>query len=116
MLMVKRFFEFRTDIIPELGNYQMGIFGSKTPTSDIDVGVQYIGTGTSLPPGLAYMISAFENGTFVNLTIASESVIAELEAYIEYVKDQEKELSEVEDQKRELATKYFTTLRPNTKK
>jgi hypothetical protein len=59
-----------------------------------------------------------KNGTFVNLTSASESVIAELEAYIEYVKDQEKELSEVEDQKRELATKYFTTLRsnPNTKK
>lgn len=59
-----------------------------------------------------------KNGTFVNLTSASESVISELEAYIEYVKDQEKELSEVEDQKRELATKYFTTLRsnPNNKK
>ena len=59
-----------------------------------------------------------KNGTFVNLTSASESVISELEAYIEYVKDQEKELSEVEDQKRELATKYFTTpcSNPNTKK
>ena len=49
------------------------------------------------------------------MTSASESVISELEEYIEYVKDQEKELSEVEDQKRELATKYFTTtLRSNS--
>ncbi len=29
-----------------------------------------------------------KNGTFVNLTSASESVIAELESYIDYVKDQ----------------------------
>lgn len=56
-----------------------------------------------------------KNGTFINLTSASDSVISELEEYIEYVKDQEKELSEVEDQKRELATKYFTTtLRSNS--
>ena len=50
-----------------------------------------------------------KNGTFVNLTAASESVISELESYIEYVKEQEKQLNDVEDKKKELTNKYFAT-------
>ncbi len=62
------------------------------------------------------MGSENKNGTFVNLTAASESVISELESYIEYVKEQEKQLNEVEDMKKELATKYFTAGRTVAKK
>lgn len=54
-----------------------------------------------------------KNGTFINLSSAPESVILELEEYIEYVKKQEKQLNDVEEQKKELATKYFTTPRLN---
>ena len=52
-----------------------------------------------------------KNGTFINLTCASEDVVAELESHISYVKEQEKQLSDVEEQKKQLATKYFTTSR-----
>jgi hypothetical protein len=57
-------FPFRQNFAGELKNYQMGIFGSKTPTSDIDVGIQYIGTEaptSNYVPALAYIISTFEN-------------------------------------------------------
>lgn len=55
-------FTFRdddNDIIPELKNFHIGIFGSITPTSDIDVGIQYSGT-TLTTPGLAYIVGNFE--------------------------------------------------------
>ena len=32
---------FRQDISSELNNFKMGIYGSLTPTSDIDIGIQY---------------------------------------------------------------------------
>jgi hypothetical protein len=57
-----------------------------------------------------------KNGTFINLTCASEDVITELESHIVYVKEQEKQLSEVEEQKKQLATKYFTAPRNPVKK
>jgi hypothetical protein len=57
-----------------------------------------------------------KNGTFINLSCASEDVIAELESHILYVKEQEKQLSEVEEQKKQLATKYFTASRHPVKK
>ena len=53
-------FSFRPDIVNELHNFKMGIFGSITPTSDIDIGIQYSGT-TLKRPGLAYIVSRFEN-------------------------------------------------------
>ena len=52
-----------------------------------------------------------KNGTFINLTCASEDVVTELESHILYVKEQEKQLSDVEEQKKQLATKYFTASR-----
>jgi len=52
-------FPFRQDIISKLPFFKMGIFGSMTPTSDIDIGIQY--SGPPLEPGLAYIVSRFEN-------------------------------------------------------
>jgi len=43
----------------ELEKYKMGIFGSLTPTSDIDVGIHYIG-GT-VNNGLAYIVAVIED-------------------------------------------------------
>ena len=57
---------FRQDILDELKNFKMGIFGSITPKSDIDLGIQYSGTMLKTP-GLAYIIHAFET-LFVLLT------------------------------------------------
>jgi hypothetical protein len=50
-----------------------------------------------------------KNGTFVNLMSASDVVVSELESYISYVKEQEKQLNDVEDKKKELTNKYFAT-------
>ena len=55
----KTVFSFMPISSAELELYQMGIFGSKTPTSDIDVGIQYIGTNAT--PTLHYILSTFEN-------------------------------------------------------
>ena len=55
----KDVFPFRKDIIPELRNFKLGIFGSITPTSDIDIGIQYSGNAL-VTPGLAYIVSRFE--------------------------------------------------------
>lgn len=57
-------FPYRGDIVNndnnELGNFKMGIFGSMSPTSDIDIGIQYSGN-TLVTPALAYIVSRFEN-------------------------------------------------------
>jgi len=50
---------FRPDVTPMLSFFKMGIFGSMTPTSDIDVGIQY--SGPSIEPALAYIVSRFES-------------------------------------------------------
>jgi len=48
-----------------------------------------------------------KNGVFINLTCVAEPIIAELETYLDYVRDQEIQLNEIEQQKKELTTKYF---------
>jgi len=53
-------FEFIEIGKDELKNFKMGIFGSMSPTSDIDIGIQYSGT-TLHKPALAYIVSRFEN-------------------------------------------------------
>ena len=55
-----RKFPYRGDIVNELVNFKMGIFGSKTPTSDIDIGIQYSGIN-DIKPALAYIVSRFES-------------------------------------------------------
>lgn len=43
-----------------LHDIKLGIFGSLTPTSDIDIGFQYSGLGEGYTPCLAYIVSRFE--------------------------------------------------------
>lgn len=50
---------FRPDVTPMLSFFKMGIFGSMTPTSDIDIGIQY--SGPPLDPALSYIVSRFES-------------------------------------------------------
>lgn len=52
-------YNFRKDISSELHNFKLGIYGSLTPTSDIDIGIQYSGITLKIP-GLAYVVSRFE--------------------------------------------------------
>jgi hypothetical protein len=73
----KTVFQFMPNVAGELPNYQMGIFGSKTPTSDIDVGIQYIGPKTEST--LHYILSVFEN-LFVAFT-GKSSLAFDIEAY-----------------------------------
>jgi hypothetical protein len=54
---------FRKDIVAELKNYKMGIFGSITPSSDIDLGVQFSGFNSLV--GLAYVVSVFEDSFLI---------------------------------------------------
>jgi hypothetical protein len=49
-----------------------------------------------------------KNGVFINLTNVSESIISAIERYLVYVSTQETQLNEIEMQKKELTTKYFT--------
>jgi hypothetical protein len=55
---------FRKDIVGELPYYKMGIFGSITPTSDIDIGIQYSGKNKNLV-GLSYIVSIFEDSFLI---------------------------------------------------
>lgn len=70
--------KFMSEVAGELPNYQMGIFGSKSPTSDIDVGIQY--TGGLLNPTLHYILSVFEN-LFLIFTGGKSSLDFDIEAY-----------------------------------
>lgn len=49
-----------------------------------------------------------KNGVFINLTCVSETVLTEIETYLLYAREQEAQLNEVEMQKKELTSKYFT--------
>ena len=51
---------FRSEVSEFLSNIKLGIFGSLTPTSDIDIGFQYSGFSESYTPCLAYIVSRFE--------------------------------------------------------
>lgn len=68
---------FMSDVAAQLKLYQMGIFGSKSPTSDIDVGIQY--TGDSLNPTLHYILYVFEQ-LFLTFT-GKSSLDFDIEAY-----------------------------------
>jgi hypothetical protein len=49
-----------------------------------------------------------KNGVFINLTYVDSSIIQLLSDYLNYVKKQEFNLSEIEDKKQTLSTQYFT--------
>ena len=57
-------FKFRPEILNHLNDFKMGIFGSITPTSDIDIGIQYSPDEPNKSisePALAYVVSRFSN-------------------------------------------------------
>ena len=72
---------FRKDIVAELKNYKMGIFGSITPSSDIDLGVQFSGFNQLV--GLAYIVSVFED-SFLIFT-GKSSLKFDIETYADLV-------------------------------
>lgn len=67
----------RPDDPVRLFDFSLGIFGSMSPTSDIDVGVTY--TGSSNTPHLAHVVSCFET-LFLSLTGAA-SLDFDIEMY-----------------------------------
>ena len=68
---------FRKDIVANLKNYKLGIFGSITPASDIDIGIQYSGFNDLV--GLAYVVSIFED-SFLIFT-GKKSLMFDIETY-----------------------------------
>lgn len=48
-----------------------------------------------------------KNGIFINLTNVNNSTIAELKKYLEYVKQQENQLLEIEAEKNKLSNQFF---------
>ena len=69
---------FRNDVVPDLKNYKLGIFGSITPASDIDIGIQYSGFNELI--GLAYVVSVFED-SFLIFTGGKNSLSFDIETY-----------------------------------
>jgi len=55
----------------------------------------------------AVKLNENKSGVFVNLSFLPTEVIRQLEQYIEYIKDQEKNLKPVEEQKTEFINTYF---------
>jgi|TARA_B110000967_G_scaffold3356_1_gene3418 hypothetical protein len=54
------------------------------------------------------------NGIFINLTNVKETVIYELEKYLDYVVRQEKQLGDIEQQKNVLTNTYFKDNKDNS--
>lgn len=53
------------------------------------------------------------NGVFINLTNINDTVIEEIEKYLDYVKKQEKQLTEIELQKDILSNTFFKDNKDN---
>ena len=54
-----------------------------------------------------------KNGIFINLTGVSEKTIIQMERYLEYVKKQEEQLNDVEQQKDILSNTFFKDNKDN---
>lgn len=54
------------------------------------------------------MLNENKNGTFINLTEQSPEVIKSLENYVNYVTEQQKQLSSVEDEKERIEQTFFS--------
>ena len=53
-------------------------------------------------------ISENKNGSFINLSLISDSVMDKLKNYIKYIDDQEETISEIESIKQEFEESYFS--------
>jgi hypothetical protein len=72
---------FRPDVISELPSFKLGIFGSITPTSDIDIGIQYSGMTNGFS-ALDYVVATMEDMFILFLGVTST-----LQLDIEYYAD-----------------------------
>ena len=72
---------FRPEVVHELPSFKLGIFGSLTPTSDIDIGIQYSGK-TSGFAALDYVV-----GTMEDMFIHFLGIDSTLKLDIEYYAD-----------------------------
>jgi hypothetical protein len=52
-------------------------------------------------------INENKNGVFVNISKINDTILRELEDYMKYVIQQEKQLNEIEEQKQYLSKEYF---------
>jgi proline dehydrogenase len=53
------------------------------------------------------------NGVFINLTNVDTTVVAKLTNYLDYVKEQESQLNEIEQQKSSLSNTFFKDIKDN---
>jgi hypothetical protein len=99
---------FRVDITPaELKNYKMGIFGSLTPTSDIDIGIQYSGENAGLN-ALSYIVSIFEDMFLFFLEKNSLSLDIETYADMMTIPNPDTTTNKISPDLFYLDTSYFT--------
>jgi len=54
-----------------------------------------------------------KNGVFINLTNVNEKIIFQMEGYLEYVKKQEEQLNDIEEQKDMLSNTFFKDIKDN---
>ena len=52
-------------------------------------------------------ISENKNGSFINLTNLTDSVISEIEEYLQYIADQDETIAEIEAVKKKFESNYF---------
>ena len=52
-------------------------------------------------------ISGNKNGSFINLTNLTDSVISEIEEYLQYIADQDETIAEIEAVKKNFESNYF---------
>jgi hypothetical protein len=70
---------FRTDVVEELPSFKLGIFGSITPTSDIDIGIQYSGKTPEFI-ALAYVVGIIED-MFIHFLGITSTLKLDIEYY-----------------------------------
>lgn len=70
---------FRSDVIAELPSFKLGIFGSITPTSDIDIGIQYSGMVNGFA-ALNYVVATMED-MFIHFLGITSTLQLDIEYY-----------------------------------
>ena len=70
---------FRPDVVGELASFKLGIFGSITPTSDIDIGIQYSGNTQGFI-ALHYVVATMED-MFIHFLGIESTLKLDIEYY-----------------------------------
>ena len=59
------------------------------------------------PAGIAKEFNVDKSGIFINMSFLKQDVLEKLDKYLEYIKDQEHNLNNLETQKQEFKETYF---------